>query len=55
MHYNGTDEVNDRYNFETYIAYYSLVIVMFLLNCFADLPPKDTPYVYGKVIIPLYF
>ncbi|XP_075974899.1 multidrug resistance-associated protein 1-like isoform X2 [Anticarsia gemmatalis] len=48
MNYNTVDDVNVRYNFASYIVYYSLIILMFILNCFADLPPRDTPYVYDQ-------
>ncbi|CAB3223726.1 unnamed protein product [Arctia plantaginis] len=39
---------NDLYSLGSYIVYYILVMVMFVMNCFADLPPTDTPYVYDK-------
>nr|XP_021201313.2 multidrug resistance-associated protein 1 isoform X4 [Helicoverpa armigera] len=47
-HYNLSDDENVQYNFVSYMVYYPLIILMFLLNCFADLPPKDTPYKYEK-------
>lgn len=31
------------------MVYYVLVLIMFVLNCFADLPPKYSPYKYEKV------
>ncbi|XP_060803850.1 multidrug resistance-associated protein 1 isoform X3 [Amyelois transitella] len=47
-HYSQDDDENIRYHFVSYMVYYPLIIIMFLLNCFADLPPKDTPYKYEK-------
>lgn len=49
-HYNLSDDENVQYNFVSYMVYYPLIILMFILNCFADLPPKDSPYKYEKVI-----
>lgn len=48
-HYLQEEDENIRYNFVSYVVYYPLIVLMFLLNCFADLPPKDTPYKYEKV------
>lgn len=46
------DDENVRYNFVSYVVYFTLIVIMFVLNCFADLPPKDTPYkITEKVII----
>lgn len=50
-HYYLTDDENVQYNFVSYMVYYPLVVLMFILNCFADLPPRDSPYKYDKVII----
>ncbi|KAM3964279.1 multidrug-Resistance like Protein 1 [Aphomia sociella] len=47
-HYLLEDDENVQYNFVSYMVYYPLIVLMFLLNCFADLPPKDTPYKYEK-------
>lgn len=47
-HYNLSDDENVRYNFVSFMIYYPAIVIMFLLNCFADLPPKDTPYKYEK-------
>ncbi|KAJ8721588.1 hypothetical protein PYW07_002363 [Mythimna separata] len=47
-HRNLSDDENVQYNFVSYMVYYPLIILMFLLNCFADLPPKDSPYKYDK-------
>ncbi|KAJ8730882.1 hypothetical protein PYW08_002295 [Mythimna loreyi] len=47
-HSNLSDDENVQYNFVSYMVYYPLIILMFLLNCFADLPPKDSPYKYEK-------
>lgn len=49
-HYNLTDDENVQYNFVSYMVYFPLLIIMFILNCFADLPPRDSPYEYEKVI-----
>lgn len=51
LHYSKKDDENVQYAFVSYIIYYTLAVLMFLLNCFADLPPKDTPYKYEKVNI----
>lgn len=48
-HKNLDDDENVKYNFISYMVYYPLIVLMFILNCFADLPPKDTPYKYQKV------
>lgn len=50
-HNNLSEDENVRYHFVSYMVYYALVVIMFLLNCFADLPAKDTPYKYEKVIM----
>ncbi|XP_013142439.1 PREDICTED: multidrug resistance-associated protein 1 [Papilio polytes] len=47
-HYKLMDDENVQYNFVSYMIYYPMIILMFVLNCFADLPPKDTPYKYEK-------
>lgn len=47
-HYNTIDNVNSRYRFASYIVYYSFISVMFVLNCFADFAPRDSPYIYNK-------
>ncbi|XP_026315306.1 multidrug resistance-associated protein 1 isoform X2 [Hyposmocoma kahamanoa] len=47
-HYNTADDENVQYYFVSYMIYYPLIFLMFLLNCFADLPPKDTPYKFEK-------
>nr|XP_012546135.1 multidrug resistance-associated protein 1 isoform X4 [Bombyx mori] len=47
-HKNLDDDENVKYNFISYMVYYPLIVLMFILNCFADLPPKDTPYKYQK-------
>ncbi|XP_075974894.1 multidrug-Resistance like Protein 1 isoform X3 [Anticarsia gemmatalis] len=47
-HYYSDEDENVKYNFVSYMVYYPLIVIMFLLNCFADLPPKDTPYKYEK-------
>ncbi|XP_049867756.1 multidrug resistance-associated protein 1 isoform X1 [Pectinophora gossypiella] len=39
---------NVQYNFVSYMIYYPLIVLMFVLNCFADLPPRDSPYQYEK-------
>lgn len=48
-HYTLKEDENVQYNFVSYMIYYSLIILMFILNCFADLPPRDTPYKFEKV------
>ncbi|XP_063893502.1 multidrug resistance-associated protein 1 [Helicoverpa armigera] len=52
VQYKAKDDAYVRYNFASYIVYYMLIVIMFLLNCFADLPPLDTPYTYEKVQSP---
>ncbi|XP_072938928.1 multidrug resistance-associated protein 1 isoform X2 [Epargyreus clarus] len=47
-HYDLADDENVQYNFVSYTIYYPMIILMFVLNCFADLPPKDTPYKFEK-------
>ncbi|CAH2076223.1 unnamed protein product, partial [Iphiclides podalirius] len=47
-HYKLADDENVQYNFVSYMIYYPMILLMFVLNCFADLPPKDTPYKYEK-------
>nr|QCO93576.1 ATP-binding cassette subfamily C member 5 [Chilo suppressalis] len=47
-HYEKADDENVQYNFVSYMVYYPLIIFMFILNWFADLPPKDTPYTFEK-------
>ncbi|KAL0880786.1 hypothetical protein ABMA27_001981 [Loxostege sticticalis] len=48
LHSEKADDENVQYNFVSYMVYYPLVVLMFVLNCFADLPPRDTPYTYEK-------
>lgn len=48
-HYTLREDENVQYNFVSYMIYYSLILLMFILNCFADLPPRDTPYKFEKV------
>nr|UEO57355.1 ABCC1 [Conogethes punctiferalis] len=48
LHSEKEDDENVQYNFVSYMVYYPLIVLMFILNCFADLPPKDTPYQYEK-------
>lgn len=48
-HANLPDDKNVQYSFVSYMVYYPLIVLMFVLNCFADLPPRDTPYKYEKV------
>ncbi|XP_035434175.2 multidrug resistance-associated protein 1 isoform X1 [Spodoptera frugiperda] len=47
-HANIPDDENVKYNFVSYMVYFPLIVIMFILNCFADLPPKDSPYKYEK-------
>ncbi|CAH4037822.1 unnamed protein product [Pieris brassicae] len=47
-HQQLTEDENVQYNFVSYMIYYSLIILMFVLNCFADLPPKESPYKFEK-------
>lgn len=49
LHRDQEEDENVRYQFISYMIYYPLVIIMFVLNCFADLPPRDTPYKFDKV------
>lgn len=51
MHQSKSEDENVQYNFVSYVIYYPLILIMFILNCFADLPPKDTPYQFEKVIV----
>ncbi|CAH0714292.1 unnamed protein product, partial [Brenthis ino] len=48
MHYRKTEDENVQYNFVSYMIYFPLIVLMFILNCFADLPPRDTPYKFEK-------
>ncbi|XP_063822466.1 multidrug resistance-associated protein 1 isoform X1 [Ostrinia nubilalis] len=48
LHSEKEDDENVQYNFVSYMVYYPLIVLMFILNCYADLPPKDTPYSYEK-------
>lgn len=48
-HYRLAEDENVQYNFVSYVIYYPLIVLMFLLNCFADLPPRDSPYIFEKV------
>lgn len=34
----------EEFQFINYVIYFSLVAVMFLLNCFADKPPRNSTY-----------
>lgn len=45
------EDENVQYDFVSYMIYYPLICIMFVLNCFADLPPKDSPYKFDKVNI----
>ncbi|XP_045495079.1 multidrug resistance-associated protein 1 isoform X4 [Colias croceus] len=47
-HYERADDENVQYNFVSYMIYYPMILLMFVLNCFADLPPRDSPYKYEK-------
>ncbi|CAK1540433.1 unnamed protein product [Leptosia nina] len=47
-HYDLADDENVQYNFVSYMIYYPMILLMFVLNCFADLPPRDSPYKYEK-------
>ncbi|XP_047509488.1 multidrug resistance-associated protein 1 isoform X3 [Pieris napi] len=47
-HQQLTEDENVQYNFVSYMIYFSLILLMFVLNCFADLPPKDSPYKFEK-------
>ncbi|XP_045485372.1 multidrug resistance-associated protein 1 isoform X2 [Pieris rapae] len=47
-HQQLAEDENVQYNFVSYMIYYSLILLMFVLNCFADLPPKDSPYKFDK-------
>ncbi|XP_063535449.1 multidrug resistance-associated protein 1 [Cydia strobilella] len=48
LHNQKRDDENVQYAFVSYCLYYILAVVMFILNCFADLAPRDTPYKYEK-------
>ncbi|CAH2108143.1 unnamed protein product [Euphydryas editha] len=48
MHYRSAEDENVQYNFVSYMIYYPLIVLMFILNCFADLPPRDSPYKFEK-------
>lgn len=48
-HSRLAEDENVQYNFVSYVIYYPLIVFMFLLNCFADLPPRDSPYKFDKV------
>ncbi|XP_035434176.2 multidrug resistance-associated protein 1 [Spodoptera frugiperda] len=52
VNYDPNSSGYARYTFASYIVYYTLVIIMFILSCFADLPPKDSPYTYDKAQSP---
>ncbi|CAB3223734.1 unnamed protein product [Arctia plantaginis] len=54
INYYVNDSAYVRYNLASYVLYYLLVIIMFMLNCVADLPPKDTPYTYDEKQSPEY-
>lgn len=47
--YKTSSDSNTQFTFGSYVIYYLLLFTMFILNCFADFPPKDTPYRYDKV------
>lgn len=36
-----------------YLIYYPLVVLIFLLNCFADQPPRETKYPKSQVCLSL--
>jgi len=40
---------NDNYYFYSYVIYYPLVVVEFLLHCFADKPPIFSEFPPAKV------
>lgn len=46
-----TEDENVQYNFVSYMIYYPMILLMFILNCFADLPPRDSPYKFVKVTV----
>lgn len=50
INYYITNDAYTRYNLASYVLYYLLVVIMFVLNCVADLPPQNTPYTYDEVI-----
>ncbi|KAJ8721589.1 hypothetical protein PYW07_002364 [Mythimna separata] len=52
VHYSTNVDAYARYSFGSYILYYTLTVIMFVLNCFADMPPQDTPYTYPEVQSP---
>ncbi|KAJ2942610.1 hypothetical protein O0L34_g2077 [Tuta absoluta] len=51
-HNQRADNENVQYNFISYMIYYPLILLMFILNCFGDLPPRDTPYKFEKTPCP---
>lgn len=55
VNYDPNSSGYARYTFASYIVYYTLVIIMFILSCFADLPPKDSPYTYDRVTHLFFF
>lgn len=50
LHKKAEEDENVRYVFISYLIYYPLIVLMFILNCFADMAPKVTPYKFEKVI-----
>lgn len=46
---SSSEDEDVKYNYVSYMIYYPLIVIMFILNCFADLPPRDSPYMYEKV------
>ncbi|CAB3223737.1 unnamed protein product [Arctia plantaginis] len=52
MSHSAASDEYVRYNLASYILYYILVMIMFVLNCFADLPPRVTPYNYDEKLSP---
>lgn len=48
-HQQLTEDENVQYNFVSYMIYFPLILLIFVFNCFADLPPNDSPYKFEKV------
>ncbi|XP_048480556.1 multidrug resistance-associated protein 1 isoform X3 [Plutella xylostella] len=44
LHNGKEEDENIRYNFISYMIYFPLVVLMFVLNCFADLPASPTKF-----------
>lgn len=47
------DELNfwDEYNFASFMIFFALTTLVFLLNCFADKEPLETKYPKSEVIV----